>query len=338
MKKLYTSFLLLVLFAACMDVPTGNLPDDPMVADFITVWEEFEKNYPEFTMKSINWELCYGIYLPIAQEAETVEELMMDAVFPMLEELKDGHVWMITPDDEFIRTYFPEIQPNYNLTVLRQNYINPKGFTGWSRGVGYCPPDSLPYLSINSWKYDLNMSRVDEFVALCQETPAIIIDVRMNGGGSDMRVPDVTGRFTHTPCTSWLYRYRTGPDYDDCECDTMTNQVMGPLQYDGTVFLLIGEQCASSGEEFILCMMELPDVVLLGDTTFGAIICPEWIDLPNGWTFTCGVWSARTARNEPVEWYGITPDIYVEATEEDFEQGIDPVLEYAISMVENMSQ
>lgn len=340
MKKLFALSALLLTGTACMETPTGVTPSDPITANFITVWENYEVNYPEFTMKSLNWELMYSKYLPIAQAAETAEELMMNAVFPMLAELKDAHVSIWNPQNIKFRTYVADNQANYDMGVLLAKYLLPAEFNGWKKGIGYCNPDLLPYLSIKSWLGDLNMVRLDEFIALCWDKPAIIIDVRMNGGGNNFRCKWVVGRFTHEqePFPGWTARFRSGPDYDDCEYIVANIIAAGPLQYDGTIILLIGEMCASSNEDFILGMNELPNVILVGDTTMGALTCPTHVELPNGWSYTAISWSVRSAREEPIEWFGITPDIYVEATEEDFEQGIDPVLEYAIGMVEDLNQ
>ena len=337
MKHIFCSIVLTVLVSGCMDTPTGIAPSDPMAMDFVTVWETFEANYPEFNLKNVNWMLLYGKYLPLAEEAETAEELMMDVVLPMIGELYDGHMWLMSPTNEIIYTCYPEYEENYDLTMMRNNYLNPAGFAGYSSAVGYCNPDSLPYLSIRAWYSDVNVERIDEFVALCEDIPAIIIDVRMNGGGSTMLLQEATGRFVHESGTAWTMRSRTGPDYDDCEYENFTNVVLGPLQYSGTIYLLIGENCASTCEGFILGMDELPNVVLLGDTTMGALTCPFWTELPNGWSFTAGEWSGRTADYQPVEGIGIAPHLYIEATEEHFAQGFDPILDYAILKVDSIN-
>ncbi len=77
----------------------------------------------------------------------------------------------------------------------------------------------------------------------------------------------------------------------------------------------------------------LDNVTVIGDTTFGGGAFNYTLELEGGWELRAPGWSLRTMDKEPVEWFGIPPDIYVEATEEDFAQGIDPVLEYAIDLV-----
>lgn len=305
-----------------------------MLADFLTVWEEFEQYYPEFTSKEINWELVYGEYLPLAEAAETSEELMLDVILPMLGELQDWHVWLVSPQSVFYYTWEEEIEENYDISLLLSRYLYPNSFTGWYRGVGYCPPDQLPYLSINTWVADLNLERIDEFVAMAQDYPAVIVDVRMNPGGNNVLCGEAAGRFAGDTVPAWYARSRSGPDYDDCDyCEVLTCPD-GPMRYEGTVILLFGEFSASSTEDFACQMMNLPNVVMVGDTTLGAGCCPYFIELSNRWEFTAISWSTRTVDDQPVEWLGVAPDVYVEATEDHFSQGYDPVMEYAIGMLE----
>ena len=323
----------LLLISACVEPPTGVTPSGGMVCDFLTVWEEFEQFYPEFTSKGMDWELIYGEYLPLAEAADSTEQLMLDVILPMLAELQDCHVWIMSPTDVFYYTWEPEIEENYDINLLLSRYLIPNGFTGWYRGVGYCPPDQLPYLSINVWVSDLNLERIDEFIALAEDCPAIILDTRMNPGGNNILCEETAGRFAGEEVLSWYARSRRGPDYDDCEYYPVFTGPEGPAQYAGTVILLIGEFSASSAEDFACSMMNLPNVVMVGDTTLGAGCCPYFVELSNRWQFTAVSWSSRTSDDQPVEWLGIAPDIYVEATEQHFQQGFDPVMEYAMDML-----
>ena len=46
------------------------------------------------------------------------------------------------------------------------------------------------------------------------------------------------------------------------------------------------------------------------------------------------MWSGRTVDDEPVEGLGIKPDVVIDVTEDDFLGDEDPILEYAIDMLE----
>ena len=338
MRKLYTFGLLLLVSTACMEVPTGVTPSNPLTTDFVTVWDEFESKYPEFPLKGINWELMYGKYLQFAEEAETIDDVMMNAIFPMLAELKDRHLLLMNPQGDYIITYDPEITPNYNQAVLNSNYLGANGWNYFNRGVGFCNPDSLPYMAIKSWLPELNIERINEFISLCEDLPVLIIDVRMNGGGTNQDVGYVVGRFTRESILGWIYRERSGPDYNDCQNWDVINVPTGLFQYTGTVILLLGPASASTTEMFAARMNELPNVISIGDTTMGINVCSTWLEFSSGWLVKCGVWSARTADYEPIEGYGIQPDIFVEATQEDFDNGIDPIMDYAIDLMNELSQ
>lgn len=337
MKKLYTFLLLWLVSTACMEIPTGVTPSDPLTMDFVTVWQEFESSYPEFTTKAVNWEQMYGKYLPFAEEAVTTDEVMMNAIFPMLAELKDCHLLMMNPQGDYLTTYNPEITPNYSQPVLNSNYLLPNGWNYYNRGVGFCNPDSLPYMAINSWLPDLNIERIDEFISLSKDLPALIIDVRMNPGGTNQDVNYVVGRFTSEAVVGWIYRERIGPDYDDCEHYEIYNSPEGLFQYTGTVILLTGPASASTTDEFAARMNELPNVISIGDTTMGTLVCSTWLEFASGWYVKRGIWSGRTASYKPIEGNGIEPDIFVEATQEDFDNGIDPIMDYAINLVNELN-
>ena len=328
-----TASALSLLFPGCFHNPADSQVAGDQYQLFAMVWEDYEANYPEFTLKGVNWKELFYEYSPLAEQAETTEELVMDVLLPMLSELHDVHIWFRDPGDDILPTYLKDVECNFNITVLIENYLWPAGFNGWVNDVGYCDPSILPYLAIRSWTLELNLERIEDFLELAKDKPAIIIDVRMNPGGNNSLTGEVAGAFTDSGVLGWMLRYRTGPGYDDVAYYHEYTVPNANLDYDGIVYLLIGEKSASSTEDFALRMMNLDNVVMLGDTTMGFACCPREVQLSDGWRVNTIAWSSRTSDYEPVEDHGIAPDIYVEATEEDFAQGIDPVLEYAIELV-----
>lgn len=340
-SNVFLSIIAVILICCCgcfhNPVSSGNEVGDRYEL-FKMIWEDYESSYPEFTVKNIDWAELFYQYSPLAEQAETTEELVMEVLLPMLSELKDAHIKIYKPNGDFVRTYLPEIQFNVNDSVLVDNYLLPNEFTGWDGDIGYCNPDSLPYLAIQKWSYDLNVQAIQTFLGLAADKPAVIIDIRMNSGGSNMLCGTVAGMFTDHMSPAWRTRYRNGPGYDDVIYHIVNTHAHGGVYYGGTVYLLVGGLVASSSEDFTLHMNNFKNVILLGDTTMGAVCHPNTIDLADGWQVNTIDWSARTVDHEPVEGCGIAPDICVEVTEEDFAQGIDPVLEYAIELVESQSE
>jgi len=338
MNKLFTfTIISLLLFTGCFHNPTATNQVGDQYQLFAMVWEDYEANYPEFTLKGVNWKEVFFRYSPLAEEAATTENLVMDVLLPMLSELKDAHIWFINPSGNQVRTFLPDIYMNFDWEVLFDNYLVPAGFTGWTGDVGYCDPAILPYLAISQWTLDINMLGIENFLALVADEPAIILDVRFNGGGNNTFTGAVAGYFTNQTINAWYVRYRNGPGYDDIYHSLIRTFPDEDLYYEGVVYLLIGNSSASSTEDFALYMMNLENVVMVGDTTMGVGSCPNPVELNDGWTVNTIEWSSRDANFQPVEDHGIAPDIYVEATDEDFAQGIDPVLEYAIDLVNSHS-
>lgn len=337
LKKLLIPAIFTFL-AGCFHNPSAANTPGEYYDMFAQVWEIYEADYPEFTSKNVDWKELFYIYSPLAAQAESAEELMMEVVLPMLGELRDSHVNTYVPGHGATPTYSQDIQKNYHAGVLLANYLQPAGFTGWVNSVGYCIPESLPYLSINGWGTGTDTNAVKNFIELCIDEPAIILDVRMNGGGNSTLIGSVSGMFTDNVEQAWIFRSRNGPGYDDVYNIIVNTHPNGNTFYSGIVYLLIGEYSASACEGFILHMSNLDNVVMLGDTTWGAVNCPYKFELSNGCAVNAISWTARTVDNEVVESVGIAPDIYVEATEEDFAQGIDPVLEYAIDLVNSQPE
>ncbi len=336
MKKLLIPTILTFL-SGCFHNPTSTNHVGDQYELFAMVWEDYEAHYPEFTLKGIDWKEVFYRYSPLAEEAETTEELVTDVLLPMLSELEDAHIWFINPSGDQVRTFLPDVYKNFNTSVLFSNYLFPAEFSGWSGNVGYCNPTILPYLSISQWTLDISLSRIESFLELAADDPAIILDVRSNGGGNNRYTGDVAGYFTNQKVNAWFVRYRNGPGYDDTYHSLIRTFPDDNLYYEGFVYLLIGNSSASATESFVLHMMNLDNVIMVGDTTMGIACCPNPVELNDGWSVNTIEWSSRDVNYQPVEKYGIAPDIYVEATEEDFAQGIDPVLEYAIELVNSHS-
>ena len=337
MKKLLIPAIFAFL-AGCFHNPSAANTPGEYYDMFALVWEDYEANYPEFTLKDIDWKELFSHYSPLAEQAESTEELVMDVLLPMLTELKDVHIWFYRPDGTIMSTYLIDIEPNYDQTVLMENYLWPNDFNGYVDNVGYCNPDSLPYLLINIWTITLNLERIRTFLELAADKPAVIIDIRMNSGGNNSLCGEVSGMFTSIACPAYYCRFRNGPGYDNVYYYPVTTYPDNEICYNGTVYLLIGEQSASSSEDFTLHMDNIENVVMIGDTTMGIGCCPNPLGLADGWKVNTIIWSSWTTDYTPVEWNGIPPDIYVEATEEDFAQGIDPVLEYAIYLINSQPE
>ena len=81
--------VLLAFFGSCTkDNPKPS--DDPKEL-FNTVWSDFDRNYPYFTHKKINWDTLYQIYADQVDDDMSANQLS-EVIGEMTMELKDIHV------------------------------------------------------------------------------------------------------------------------------------------------------------------------------------------------------------------------------------------------------
>jgi C-terminal processing protease CtpA/Prc len=250
----------------------------------------------------------------------------------MLGRLHDIHVVLRGPGGTTLATYEPQSFVNWDRTVWQQ-YIARANWTPLSNDSGYGVLDGVPYLTIGGWNTtSIRTADFDAALERFRNAPALILDVRMNGGGDDQLAFEIAGRFTPVPVVTGFVKSRNGPSHSNF--GPLTTRVLNPRgawQYAGTVLLLIGRRCASSNESFIAAMRQLPKVTLAGDRTAGASANPGTFPLANGWTYTVSRWIEYTADNQVIEDVGIAPRVVVAAAPGDFMQGRDPVLDWALA-------
>ena len=165
-----------------------------------------------------------------------------------------------------------------------------------------------------------------------RSAPAMIIDVRMNGGGSDALAYAVAGRFFDATRVVDYIQYRNGPGHSDFgPAQSRTVGPRGSWQFTRPVLLLIGRGCFSSNESFIAAMRELPNVTVVGDTTGGGSGNPITYPLGGGWSYTVPRWIEYTPQMQIIEWQGIAPKTVIPVSAVDWSAARDPVLDYAIA-------
>ncbi len=319
--------LLASLLAACDGGPTA--PTGPL-AEFDLFWDRFDRNYSYFGYKGIDWSAVREEFRPRAAELESRDQLI-DLLLEVTAPMRDGHVWFTTPDGRRIPTYIPGAFVNWDRDVWERRVRT----AGWQQrvGWGWAWFGEVPYLVIETWNRETVDVEVVVDAALegFRDAPALIIDLRMNAGGSDAHAYAVAARFTSQPVLSEYYQFRDGPSHDDfTELTPRTLEPRGTWQFERPIALLVGRGVFSSSESFVSAMRELPHVTVMGDTTGGSSGNPRVFDLGGGWSFTVPRWIGYTAELEVIEWRGIAPDIQVPTTAADFAADRDPVLEYAL--------
>ena len=325
------AILLSLPIVACACDTTGP-PDSAYTRRFDEVWRTFDEIYPYFEFKEIDWSRAGEANRPAAERAATQQQLV-DAIVAMLASLRDIHVTIRRPDGSQIPTYIPDRALNWDRDVWSAYVTRAEwhqGLTNW----GWGRFGDVGYITIGQFNpAQVKIEEVDAAIEQLRPSASIIIDVRMNGGGNSVLADQIAGRFLDATRTGGYVRYRNGPRHGDLgPFMPMTVSPRGPWQYLRPVIVLAGRGSFSSTEMFIGLMREIPHVTIVGDTSGGGSGNPALYDLGEGWQYSVSRWIHYTADRTVTEWNGIPPDIAVGVGPEDFANGDDPVLEYALAL------
>ena len=322
--------------AACarLIAPGHAVPKNPYALQFEEYWYKFDRLYPYFEYKHVDWQAAYAQYRPLADKV-TNETQLVALLTRMTTPLKGVHVWFKSPDGQYLSTYDPKRanHPNWSAHALNIYVPDLAYYGGADWGFGHV--QGIPYIFIADWKKSaLSLDDFDYVLEQYQSSPGLILDVRMNGGGDDKLAYEIAGYFTDVPRLTEYYRYRNGPLPGDLgpPRPRYLQPALG-VHYNGRVMLLIGPDSFSSTENFIAAMQTLPNVTTVGATTGGASGCPETFALGDGWTYSVPVCYDMTADRQVIEWRGIQPQIEVSASQADFLRGDDPVLDAALKLL-----
>lgn len=164
-----------------------------------------------------------------------------------------------------------------------------------------------------------------------QNPKGIILDLRNNGGGYLTTSVEVTSQFLADGVA--LYE-----QYGDGRRTTYEVQP-GGLATDTNIpmVVLINQGSASASEIVAGALQDTGRAKLVGETSFGKGSVQNWIPLSgdNGAVrITIAKW--LTPNENTIHEIGLTPDVFVERTEEDFEAKLDPQLDKAVEVLLEM--
>jgi len=181
---------------------------------------------------------------------------------------------------------------------------------------------------------------LDQLMAGLDETDALIIDVRFNGGGKDEVGMEFLARVNGEEKVTFTKKGRMGDGY------TPTIKVVQPAvenPYEKPVFLLISTESASATEIMTLSSLSLENITRIGSRTEG--VFSDILDrvLPNEWTFGLSSEVYETLDGKNYEGPGIPPDIelgyprdtqlFLKEVMQSLEDGDDAAIEKALELI-----
>jgi hypothetical protein len=337
--------VLILVSVSCLFDP----PSYPLSGDFEQWFQLFFENndrlYTGFSVRpEVNW---YALHDQYEARLDTVSsnDALMFLIIDLLSNLEDANITLERdiPDVSYdlYRTWVPDLYPNYDLALTYSLMEEWGGFTwvGETDSLfGYCfvTTDSIPYLifigtSFNDYEFDAAF----EFF---RYSPGMIVDVRMMSSGSLYSMDRVVKRFADVSRIVYYLVERNGPGHDDfSDPEQVRRSRRADWQFSTEpVILLAGECCANPAEGFVQMMRQYPNVTVIGDTTSGTLaFSVKTFSMMEYWYINFPVEAMLDTDYQFIDRVGVPPDTYVEATEADFQMGIDPIYDYALELLTN---
>ena len=324
-----------LLAAGCDSFFFGPEPAADPETIFDLLWRDFDRHYAYFVEKGVDWNTVYDEYRP-AVGPTTSEAGLRATAIAMLSELRDGHVSLVTPYEEWAWDgWWQGRAMNYDPAVVRA-YIDgalaraPGGRITYGRLAPH-----IGYIHIRDFTGAGWADDADRALEALPGIGGLVLDVRGNAGGTESLMLPIAGRFADRTRLFDRVYYRNGPNHGDFH-DGIDRYVgpRGARSFTGPIVLLTNRRVFSTGESFVSALRTMPHVTVLGDTTGGGAGNPINRELPNGWSVRVSRWKVVTADGLTYEGVGLPPDVPVQISPEHAEQGRDTILEHALRLLE----
>lgn len=327
-------------------------------AAFDVFWQSFEENYPFFSAKGIDWHAVRDQYRPQVHAGTTRDQLY--AVFSeMVKPLYDAHVAVQDGDRVFAQVRPGTVGPTEELDTKVKKFIvardlkKARNLQDFANGrITYADlPGGQGYLRISGFggyagkgaPYAAQLAELDRALdtILSQERnwrlKGLIIDLRINGGGSDALGIQIAQRLTDTPYLAYSKRARNDPADPTRHTHPQPVYVtpaQGP-RYAGPVAVLTGGSTVSAGETFTQALMDRPGrTVRIGQPTQGVFSDVMLRRLPNGMSAWLPNEEFLTHSGRTFDGTGVPPHLTEPVfTEEEFDEGRDSAFDKALNVL-----
>ncbi|ADB29810.1 peptidase S41 [Kribbella flavida DSM 17836] len=301
------------------------------LAVFDQFWAAYEENYPFFAAKGIDWKAVRAQYRP-----KVTRDMSDDALFAvltaMIAPLGDAHTAVRTPAGRTFGgsrpgTTIPDQALEQQIRpYIEQTALGGRKLTSYANDlIGYTTlPGGIGYLRVIAFfGYDERENYAAQRAALDQamdqifatEPRKLILDLRINGGGSDQLALDLAGRLTDRPFFAYAKRARNDPADPTSWTRPQAIHVQPARHrrtFTGPLVLLTGGSQLSAGETFTQAVMNRkPAPYRIGQNTQGVFSDVLVRHLPNGWQAVLPNEEFRTRSWTTYDGTGIPPHLRV---------------------------
>lgn len=308
--------------------PRGNME---------ALWRIMDEHYCFFDVKKqqlgVDWDEVHTRYATHVNNSMSRYQLF-ELLTSMIGELRDGHVNLSAAFDYGRNWSWKEDYPMNFYDALQNNYLG----TDYriSGGMKYrILDDNTGYVYCPSFEYNFGAGNLDEIMLHLAPCSKLILDVRGNGGGMISSAQHLAARFTNKELLVGYIQHKNGRGHDDFS--EMEEQRLKPaegIRWQKKVCVLTNRSVFSAANEFVKYMKAIKDngtadkIIIVGDCTGGGAGMPFSSELPNGWGVRFSACPMYDVNKNSTE-FGISPDVKVDISNEDYSKGIDTILEVA---------
>ena len=292
-----------------------------------------DTHYSLFAEKKVNWEKLTKMYRTRVYDSMTQDSLFV-VMSGLLARLNDGHVNLFSSTDKSRNWHWKEdFADNYNEAFVQRQYLK-SNFKITGPFYHNFLRDSVGYITYRSFAANFTTEELDYILQRYRNSPALIIDIRDNGGGALQNALTLMLPFSTKSKTLLGYNYRkSGPARTDFSKGKAFE--LPPARKNKTfqkpVFVLINRGTYSAANYYAAFMSVLPNVTLVGDRTGGGGGIPISFDLPNGWQYRMSASYTTLPNGTSIE-SGVAPDVEVATNASDELIFKDKIIERALEL------
>jgi len=324
-----------LLFLSCEKVFLGKDIDNTPRNNFSYLWQKVEMGYSFFDIKETHWDSVYMKYSPLVTN-DIPNEQLFDIMATMLNELKDGHVNLISPF-KTSRYDISMLGPvNIDFRIIKENYLGENITTTGPFTHGFLENGKVAYIRYPSFSNSITSQHFEFMLNRYKDTEGLIFDIRQNGGGYIDNVFQILNRFVSEKTLIYYSSIKTGYTGSNDTTFSTPEAVFatpsGGLKYQRPIVVLTDRGSYSASSFFAVACHAIPHITLMGDTTGGGLGMPNGGQLPNGWTYRFSV--TRTISIDGKNWEnGVPPHIYNTLHPDHNLTGIDNIIDDAIALI-----
>ncbi len=245
-------YLVVLILLAGFSCTNAQQSTDP-VENFEHLWKTFDRHYGIFLPKRVDWDALYKVYRPKVTKETTNDELF-DIMSSMLGHLNDNHVSLRGNGRYYCAGLLQQVKrEGFSRSLVENKFIKGDFVSKMNGRFHYGKlSDKIGYFHFSGFgNQSQSAAVVDEIVEEFKNCDGIVIDVRMNNGGSDRVGEAIIGRFADKKRLYLQTQIRNGPEHDDFTDPKFFHaEPKGPRQFTKPVIVLTNRSSVSAADNF----------------------------------------------------------------------------------------